>query len=224
LRTQCYDGAIERILCRLCETRKPRRYCPGVGGDICSICCGTEREQSVHCPLDCPFLQEARKHEAPPIANLDDFPNNDIKVTEQFLREHESLLIWCAMSLLQTALQTPNAVDNDIKAALDALVRTYRTMQTGLYYQTRPDNMVAVAVMDGLQAGVEELRKRVQESSGMHNIRDVELLGVFAFLQRLEIQHNNGRRLGRAFIDWLGDNFEAPPDAKPEKQEPSLLL
>jgi hypothetical protein len=195
-----------------------------VGGDICSICCGTEREQSVHCPFECPFLQEARKHETPPIANLDDFPNKDIKVTEQFLREHEHLLVWFAMSLLTGALQTPGAVDNDVKAALDALVRTYRTLQTGLYYQSRPENMVAAAIMDRMQASAEELRKRVAEESGMHNIRDVDILGVFAFLQRLEIQHNNGRRLGRAFINWLRDNFGAPAIAPEEKQEPSILL
>ena len=46
--------------CRICDTRKPRRYCPGVTGDICSICCGNEREVTVDCPLDCPFLVEAR--------------------------------------------------------------------------------------------------------------------------------------------------------------------
>ena len=32
---------------------------------ICSICCGTEREVTVDCPLDCEFLQEARQHEKP---------------------------------------------------------------------------------------------------------------------------------------------------------------
>ena len=49
--------------CAICQIRRPRRFCPGVRGDICSLCCGTEREVTVNCPLDCEYLQEARKHE-----------------------------------------------------------------------------------------------------------------------------------------------------------------
>ena len=51
--------------CHICDTRKPRRHCPGVNGEICSICCGNEREVSISCPLDCPYLVEARLHEKP---------------------------------------------------------------------------------------------------------------------------------------------------------------
>ena len=43
--------------CAICETRRPRRYCPGVRGEICAICCGTAREVTVDCPLDCPYLR-----------------------------------------------------------------------------------------------------------------------------------------------------------------------
>jgi hypothetical protein len=212
------------VLCRLCETRKPRRYCPGVGGDICSICCGTEREQTVHCPFECPFLQEARKHEAAPIASLDDFPNTDIKVTEQFLKDHEPLLIWLTASLFRASVQTPGAVDNDIRAGLDALIRTYRTLQSGLYYESRPENPMAATIMDRMKEAVEEIRKRVAESGGVESIRDAELLGLFVFLQRLEIQHNNGRRLGRAFIDFLRGNFGEASEAAPPEPAPSILL
>ena len=53
------------MACALCETRRPRRFCPGVRGDICTLCCGSEREVSVACPLDCEYLREAHKHEKP---------------------------------------------------------------------------------------------------------------------------------------------------------------
>lgn len=172
--------------------------------------------------MDCPHLQDARRHEANPIASLDDFPNQDIKVTEEFIRSHEHLVVWFAVSLLRTSLQTPGAVDNDVKAALDALIRTYRTRQSGLYYETRPDNAVAAAIMDGMHQAVDELRRRVEQSSGVHNIRDVDVLGVFAFLQRLEIQHSNRRRLGRAFIDWLRSGFGTP--AEPASDRASSII
>ena len=47
--------------------RRPKRFCPGVRGDICTICCGTEREITVDCPLDCVYLREAHQHVGKPI-------------------------------------------------------------------------------------------------------------------------------------------------------------
>ena len=51
--------------CALCRTRKEKRFCPAVHDRICAVCCGTEREVSLDCPGDCPYLQQARTHEKP---------------------------------------------------------------------------------------------------------------------------------------------------------------
>ena len=48
---------------------------------------------TLDCPLDCPYLLESRKHDRPEPANLRKFPNQDIRLTETFLRDHEPLLI-----------------------------------------------------------------------------------------------------------------------------------
>src|SRR5438270_311540 len=56
----------EPVLCKICQKRRARRFCPAVSGDICSICCGTEREVSLTCPLSCEYLQEAHKREKLP--------------------------------------------------------------------------------------------------------------------------------------------------------------
>lgn len=201
---------IERILCKICNTRRPRRYCPGVLGDICSICCGTEREVTVRCPFECPYLQEARRHEEPPLMGEAEFPNRDIAVTEKFLRANEQLLMAVSMSLLNAALETDGAVDNDVKDALDSIVRTHRTLESGLVYQSRPANLIAAAIQSRVEEDVERVRKEMADDSGMNQIRDKDVLGVFVFLQRMEIQQNNGRRLGRAFLDFLRFHFRLP--------------
>src|SRR5215469_15092115 len=102
-RARAHADYTKEMACAICHTRKPRRYCPGVRGEICTICCGTEREVTVDCPSDCPFLQEARKHEHTGLANPDTFPNRDIKVSEEFLEDHEDLLIATARGLTQAA-------------------------------------------------------------------------------------------------------------------------
>ena len=171
--------------------------------------------------MECEYLQESRKHEEPPTADPETFPNKDIRVTEQFLREQEPLLLFVSVTLLRTALNTPNAVDVDVKEALDALVRTYRTLQSGLYYDSRPTNPIAAAIYAHVQEEIQQLRKRQGENAGMHTIRDADILGICAFLQRMELQQNNGRRLGRAFIDFLRLHF---PQTAPPEAAPSLIL
>jgi hypothetical protein len=154
--------------------------------------------------------------------SMDEFPNKDIRVTEEFLQSQQPLLIWLSVSLMRAALETPNVIDNDVKTALDALIKTYRTMQTGLIYESRPNNPLAGAIFERFQAAVEEYRKRVAEHTGVQSVRDSEVLGILAFLQRLEIQLNNGRRLGRAFVDHLRSSFPVQPS--PAQQEPSIIL
>src|SRR3982751_1965569 len=92
-------------VCAICRKRRPRRFCPGVNGDICPICCGTEREVSVNCPLDCVYLQEARRRERLPDIDPRRFPNTDIKVDEAFLQRHEPMLIVLSASVAGYALK-----------------------------------------------------------------------------------------------------------------------
>lgn len=192
--------------CKICGTRKARRFCPGVGGDICSICCGTEREVTVNCPLECEYLVEARLHDKPPAINPEEIPNLDVRVTEEFLREHEPLLIFLGAKLLDASLETAGAVDSDVLAALDSLIRTYRTLQSGLYYESRPDNLVAAGIHQKVQDAVLQLRKELAEK-GSQSLRDAEILGMLVFLQRIGFQQNNGRPKGRAFIAYLRGYF-----------------
>jgi hypothetical protein len=201
--------------CKVCNTRKPRRYCPGLAADICSICCGAEREVTVNCPLDCEYLQEARLHEKPSAILPEQFPNQDVRVTEEFLREHEALLMFLGAKLLEGSLAASGAVDGDVRDALDSLIRTYRTLESGLYYESLPSNLIAAAIHQNAQQAVDKLRKELSEK-GAGGIRDVEILAVLVFLQRMALNRDNGRPRGRAFIDYLRAYFpHERPSAAP---------
>jgi hypothetical protein len=197
----------------LCEKKRARRYCPGVGGEICPTCCGAERENTIACPFECEYLQAAREHERPVELPLDQFPdhelpNKDIRITESFLRNQDHLVIWLSHSLVR-AMESGQAVDFDAREALDAIIKTYRTLQSGLVYETKPQNPYAAAIQQKLNEAIEELRKSVAEEAGMQLLKDSDVLGVLVFLQRMEIQHNNGRKKGRAFLQFLRNYFPA---------------
>jgi hypothetical protein len=212
--------SLPAMKCKICDTRKPRRHCPGVGGEICSICCGNEREVTVSCPLDCPYLKEARLHEKPLELNPDEVPNKDVQVTEQFLHEHEPLLVFLGAQLLEVSLATSGAVDSDIRDALQSLIRTYRTLQSGLYYETRPTNLVAAGIHQRMQEAVDRLRKELAEKNATP-LRDAEILGTLVFLERVELHENNGRPRGRAFLDYLRAYF---PQTEPTLAPPTPLI
>ena len=191
------------MVCAICQTRRPRRHCPGVEGDICTICCGTEREVTVSCPLDCEYLRDAHKHEKAAPFDAEQLPNRDIRVSEELLENNQELLEFLGRALATEALETPGAVDSDVRDALAALIRTYRTLQTGIYYQTLPENALAAKIFRAVEAGVGEFRRKETERLGMTRTRDADLLGLLVFLERLELDRNNGRPRGRAFLDLL---------------------
>ncbi|MEO7651808.1 MAG: hypothetical protein ABIZ80_15195 [Bryobacteraceae bacterium] len=190
---------------------------------ICPICCGTSREVTLTCPLDCQFLQEARKHERPPSVNPAEFPNQDIKLSENFLHENEALLLFLGRSVLEAGLNTPGAIDYDVRDALAALVRTYRTLESGIYYDTRPENAIAAGIYQRIQTGIAEFRRTETEHLHMTTTRDADVLGVLAFLQRLELDRNNGRKRGRSFLDFLRGQFPAVSAVPLEHNPPSLI-
>jgi hypothetical protein len=216
------------VECVICGIRKPRRHCPGVNGDICTVCCGTEREQSIDCPLDCTYLQDAHEHERPPEFDPEILPNRDIEITEEFLEANQVLLAFLCISIFEGALQNSAATDWDVREALEALIKTYRTLQAGLYYETLPANIFSAAIAASVQTKLADIKKRETEATGSTTIRDAAILGILAFLQRLEYSHNNGRKRSRAFLDFLR-GFYVPTlasglEEELEPDEPRIIL
>ncbi|MBV6431198.1 MAG: hypothetical protein IANPNBLG_01327 [Bryobacteraceae bacterium] len=210
--------------CRICETRKARRYCPGVGGDICSQCCGTEREVSIDCPLDCEYLLEARKHEKFTEVDPKLIPNQDVRVTDEFMNEHEALLDALARMLLGATLSAAGANDNDLREALETMIRTYRTRQSGLIYESRPTNPVAGLIQQRTLEEIGRFQEAEARQTGVHSMRDADVLGVLVFLQRVGIHWDNKRPRGRSFLSFLLQRYGQERPLAAEQQSPSLII
>jgi hypothetical protein len=193
----------EAPLCKICNVRRAKRACPAVDGLICTICCGTERENSLRCPLDCPYLQEAHKREQPLAVSEREMAHPEVNVSEQYLADHEELLLFTIYSVLQGALRTDLAVDTDVLEALEASIQTYKTLESGLLYETRAENRVAAGVQRILAESIADYRKIQEEREGLRPLRDSEVLAILVFLKRIGQQNLNGRPKGRLFIDLL---------------------
>jgi hypothetical protein len=181
------------------------------------------REDSIDCPLDCEYLREARLHEKPLPCDPSQVPNPDIRLTEAFLREHDDLAAYLGSVIASAALGVPETVDSDVREALEALIRTYRTLQSGVYYETRPANTLAASIFSSVQDAVQQAREEQRRELGVTKCRDAEVLGVLVFFQRLERERENGRPRGRAFIDMIR-NFYSTDDGSDASEGSSLLL
>jgi hypothetical protein len=210
----------EPILCQRCGQRRARRACPALHADICSICCGTEREVSLSCPLDCQYLREGHQHEKTLPVEAKDVAAPDIDLTEDFVGRHQEFLLFGMYTLLTAALQTPGAVDSDVLEALDALIKTYRTAESGLIYESHPENLVAFAVQRAFTASLAEYSKNLSERRSPQ-LRDKDILCTLVFLRRFGQQNLNGRPRGRMFLDVLR---QMTPEQRIDERAPSIIL
>jgi hypothetical protein len=126
-------------------------------------------------------------------------------------------------ALVGKAIGTEGVVDLDARDALAALIRTYRTLATGLQYQTRPENRLAAGLYDALQEAVAAFRSRETGELGIPKTRDSDVLGALVFIQRYEFDCYSGRQRGRAFIDALRGAYDEPPRAEPASASPLIF-
>ncbi|HSU30160.1 MAG TPA: hypothetical protein VLJ11_02895 [Bryobacteraceae bacterium] len=212
----------ETILCKICGRRRARRACPAVDGEICPICCGENREVTLSCPLDCPYLREAHAREKPIPIDERQMGNPDIVVLEEFIHKHHEMLMFLVFSLYQAAIRTPGAVDSDVLAALDAAIQTHRTLESGLVYEHTAENAVAAAIQRMFSASLADYQKVREEREALAPLRNSDILSALVFIQRVGLKNLNGKPKGRMYIDLLRQT--APPDMRVEERAPSIIL
>ena len=196
--------------CAICEVRKEKRFCPAVHGRICPQCCGEQREVTLDCPSDCPYLRQAREHERPRSSDQVDPAGLflQIEVSDQYLYEKEHLLTGLTYALSKAARADSSLHDQDLIAALSALTkRCERLVNSGLHYEqplTSDSQRRAAAEIENM---VKEYREAEQKHTGYSSLRDSDVLKALVFLVRLAHGRTSGRPKSRAFVEFLFAQF-----------------
>lgn len=202
-------------LCKICHSRRAKRACPAVGGDICTVCCGTEREVSLTCPLDCEYLREAHRHEKTVPVPETDLAYPEVTVTEEFVTTHQELVLFAVSALLEGAFRTPGAYDSDVLEALAGLVQTHRTLDSGLIYESYSPNPVAASIQRSFSSSLAEYENVRREREALSPLRNSDVVTTLVFLQRVGVRNLNGRPRGRMFMDLLRQMTPATPAPEP---------
>lgn len=190
--------------CNLCHQRPPRRHCPALNADICAPCCGEERERSLVCPFHCEYLLQARERE--PVFELPaKYPNQDLDTGERFLRTQEPLLL-TMVGMLFFASVKANALDLDVRAAIDAMIRERRGLPQESALTETPANLKAE-----FEERFAEFHAKASAEGAVFS--DSDVVRILAFFQREEMHYNNQRPKSRAYVDWLRGWVSSMADA-----------
>lgn len=206
------------MACSICELRKEKRFCPAVHGRICPQCCGEQREVTLDCPSECPYLQQAREHEKPRPAEEFDPASLflQVEISEQFTYEREHLLMGLSYALAKAARADRTLNDRDLIAALTAMCTSYeRLVNSGLHYEQPLPGRAQHAVAAQVEEMTKQYREAEQKQLGYSTLRDGDVLKSLVFLLRLGHGRTSGRLKSRAFIDFLYAQF-------PEKEHAVL--
>jgi hypothetical protein len=215
--TIAWDNAAGDIVsCAICEKRKEKRFCPAIHGRICPQCCGEQREVTLDCPRECGYLQQAREHEKPrQLEGLDRaalLPQ--VEIPEQFLYEHEHLVVGLSYALFKSTRTDHTLNDTDLIASITALAQSYETLvNSGLHYESPVASLGRQAVAAEVQQMVKEYREAEQKHLGYSRLKDSDVLRALVFIVRMAHGRTSGRPKSHAFIDFLFAQF-------PETQSP----
>ena len=209
------------MLCPICEKRKPGRFCPAKGEKICPVCCGTEREVTIDCPVDCAYLLSAHRYEEQHPRTLSaDTPLLEVRLTSDVVHTHQQLLSAIAFTIARFCSKHQEANDPDVLAAIQSLAEMYKTLAAGIVYERLPALPVQRELYATLSSFLVESKQQKGPAS-FGSAKDSELFQLLVFLYRMGLLHTNGRPRARRFMEYLRSQF---PDAKELQREESRII
>jgi len=209
--------------CPLCGTRKPRRFCPAKSAQICSICCATKREVEIDCPVSCGYLREGYNYAEVknPLEQRARTLSFERTFDRTFLIANEALLMELWQVIWEAFQSIRSLHDSDVISALAALEKTYRTLDSGLYYDSRPENSLQQLLYSKLK---EHLDIKMQNPDvQQHHLKVSTVVDCLNFMQQFAQMKSSGRPLSRGFLLQLEEIFARMP-GKSTSAEPRILL
>ena len=136
-----------------------------------------------------------------------------IEIGQQFLYEHEHLIMGLSYALAKRAQADRAITDADLIAALTSMTRKQETLvNSGLHYESPTASLSQQAVIAEINELLKGYREVEEKQLGYSRLRDSDLLAALVFLLRMALARTNGRPKSRAFVDFVLSQFQ------PEKQ------
>jgi hypothetical protein len=143
-----------------------------------------------------------------------------LQFSEQFVKRHALVIDSLSRAVVEERASSPAMVDADVRAGLDALQATVRTLESGLYYDTRPaGGLAAASLYRRMKALLDDWMR--PQSSDLGALKVSEAAAVLEFLVRTHELHGSERPRSRRYLDWLSAMV---PRDREKTEDPGRLI
>ena len=202
------------MTCPLCRTRKAKRSCPGVGQEICTVCCGTKRIVEIACPPTCIYLTTAQRHPAATVKRQQEHDLAVLLAALGRLSEPQLQIFFVIHTFIARFKPDGLALgDADVAEAAGALATSFETASKGVLYEQQSTSPAAEALRRELKLFLANLAK---ESGAAGSRFEREVAVVLRGIERGAKHDAPG--IGAGAVDYLTlvarILHERPPDAQ----------
>ena len=162
------------MTCPLCRVRKAKRTCPGVGQQICTVCCGTKRLVEIACPPTCIYLTTGQRHPAAMVRRQQEQDLTVLLTALGRLSEPQLQIFFVLHAFISRF--TPDGlplVDADVADAVGALATSFETASRGVLYEGQASSPAGEALRRELKT---YLAKLAGEGGGARLEREVAVV------------------------------------------------
>jgi hypothetical protein len=146
------------MTCPLCRTRKARRGCPGVGQEICAVCCGTKRLVEIACPPTCVYLTTAQRHPAAAVKRQQERDLAVLLTALGRLSEAQLQIFFVIHTFISRYKPEGFALtDVDVAQAVGALATSFETAARGVLFEEPSTSPAAESLRRELKTFLEAM-------------------------------------------------------------------
>jgi hypothetical protein len=186
--------------------------------------CGTGREVTIDCPIDCTYLLAAHRWEEanPKSIQKSNLPFEDGSFPADLIHTRQAVRMGLGFAVLLYFLEQHGLNDADVFEATEAMAETYRTLLSGIHYEKPPGGAVAAGLYAAIAKFIEDEKKHEAGHPENPPLKDSEIFHLLVFFLRFGRLRSNGRPKTRAFIQFLRAQF--PQQIGLNKEEPRIIL
>lgn len=189
--------------CILCGRRKGKRFCPAKNTSICAQCCGEKRVLEIDCPESCAYLKAGREREAS-LESARFYRTADPLEQQKRARvvaDFEPVLADLHSAIVLERQASRDLTDAEVLGALDCLLKTLRTEDHGLIYETTSSNLRADALRRQFSGLIESYR--YPQAPDQRRILLKDAIDCLEVLRSVVEDHLKTGPSVRGFVDTL---------------------
>jgi hypothetical protein len=208
--------------CVLCNQRKGKRPCPAKNAGICGQCCGEKRILEIECPEGCEYLKAGRDREtsqegARHFRVSDPFEQEKIA---RVVENHEPVLADLQTIIAVERQYSRDLTDQDVAEALDCLLKTLRTEDHGVLYETTAENLRAEGLRRQFSSLIQSRRYPDQPEQKRLPLKDaIECLQV---IRAVVASHLKAGPSALSFVNFLLRRL--PHSSRIGAAQPSIIV